>query len=142
MDQSTAASLKSKHGTIKEAAAAAGIPRSTFADILSGKTKASRTGKPAEVPAHPAAKGKARSLAEFRSTFDKDFIVPNKVKAGLAELGSDGWEYEAAFAKLCGLPLSDLGNYRESFLDFVVTIRERRAWAGSKALAAKMRSML
>lgn len=154
MDQSTAASLKSQHGTIKKAAAAAGIPRSTFADILSGKTRRSRTPGHGETSADVAAPGvatgdsakrpkvKARTLSEFRQTFDKDYIVPTRIRSGLAELGSDGWEYEAQFAKICGLPLSDLGNYREAFLEFVVTIRERRAWAGSKAMAAKMRSML
>jgi len=83
-----------------------------------------------------------RTLSEFRSTYDKGTIIPAKVKAALKTLGS-GWEYEVQFAKLAGVSLSDLGNFRDQFSDHVVTLREsRRAWAGTKATATAMKEML
>ena len=83
-----------------------------------------------------------RSLSEFRNTYDKSTIIPSKVKAALKTLGS-GWEYEVQFAKLAGVSLSDLGNFRDQFADHVVTLREsRRAWAGTKATATAMKEML
>lgn len=146
MNQSDAQGLKQKHGTIVAAARAAGMAKSTFADVLAGKYETGAGQHPKQKHAASAqpttARVKGRSLSEFRQTFDKDFIVPNKIKTALASLGKDGWEYEVGFAKLAGLSMADLGNYREKFLDFVVTIRERRAWAGSKQLADKMRSMV
>lgn len=87
---------------------------------------------------------KGRSLSEFREEWDKDFIIPKKIKAGLEALG-DGWEYEPAFAKLAGIGLIDLSTYREQFADFLVIVGGRsgkRVWAGTKALAAKMREMV
>jgi hypothetical protein len=86
-------------------------------------------------------KKSGRSLAEFRKTYDKDFIIPHKIKDGLRALGQ-GWEYEVQFAHLIGVALSDLGNYRDQFTDFVVSMRDRRAWAGSAAVAKQMREML
>jgi len=83
-----------------------------------------------------------RSLAEFRATYDKDTIVPGKIKAALKTLGG-GWEYEAQFARLAQVSLADLGNYRDQFANHVITLREsRRAWAGTTALAQAMREML
>ena len=83
-----------------------------------------------------------RSLAEFRATYDKDVIIPTRVRAALKALGA-GWEYEVQFAKLAGVSLSDLGNYRSQFADYVVTLREsRRAWAGTVATATAMKGML
>ena len=70
--------------------------------------------------------------------------VGTKIKAALASIGADGWEYEVEFAKTCGVSLYDLGRVRDRFADHVVTISRssKRAWAGSKALAAKMRDMV
>jgi transcriptional regulator with XRE-family HTH domain len=90
----------------------------------------------------PAAKKAGRSLAEFRQTYDKDTIIPGKVRAALREIGS-GWEYEVQFAKLAGVSLADLSAYRDQFADYVVTLREsRRAWAGTVATAKAMKEML
>ena len=85
-----------------------------------------------------------KSLTDFRQVYDKDTIVPAKIKEGLAALGADGWEYEVEFAKLCGVGLYDMGRVRDRFADHIVSIgrNTKRAWAGSKALAAKMREMV
>lgn len=143
MNQEEAMALVKKHGNKSAAARAVGIPKTTFYEIISGVNKHHhQTHKASSVAPTGPTKRAGRSLAEFRQTFDKDLIVPSRIKAALAALGSDGWDYEVGFAKLAGLNLSDLGNYREKFIDYVVPIRERRAWAGSKSLAEKMRSMV
>ncbi len=99
-------------------------------------------GKPAKAAALAPEKRVGRSLNEFRLTYDKDTIIPAKVKTALRQLGQ-GWEYEVQFAKIAGVSLADLGNYRDQFADHVVTLREsRRAWAGTTATAKAMREML
>lgn len=83
-----------------------------------------------------------RSLTEFKNTYDKNTIVPAKIKAALKLLGN-GWDFEVNFAKLAGVSLADLGNFREMFVDHVVTLKEsRRAWAGTIATAKAMREMV
>ena len=85
-----------------------------------------------------------KTLADFRQTYDKATIVPNKVRAALKLLGASGWEYEVPFARSAGVSLSDLGNYREMFADYILTLNRenKRAWAGSPATAKQMREML
>jgi hypothetical protein len=89
---------------------------------------------------------KAKSLADFKAAHDKNFIVPNKIKAAFEKLGSGGWEYEQDFARLATVSMTDITKFREQFNDQVVLIkengRERRAWVGSKSTADKMREML
>lgn len=85
-----------------------------------------------------------KTLADFRQAYDKDTIIPAKIRDGLGFLGPEGWEYEVEFAKMCGVSLYDMGRVRDRFADNIVTIgrNSKRAWAGSKALAAKMREMV
>ena len=92
----------------------------------------------------PTVNGKGRSLEEFRGQHDKDYIVPKRLREALKVLGASGWEYEALFARLAGVGLADLANYRELFADYVVAVQRdgKRAWAGSPAMAAKMRAMV
>jgi hypothetical protein len=90
-----------------------------------------------------AAKTVGKTLTDFRAEHDKDFIVPKRITEGLAKLG-EGWVYEQEFLKLCSLSTSDFARYREQFTDFYVTTsgrNPRRAWAGTKELARKMREM-
>lgn len=93
-----------------------------------------------------AKKTAKKTLDDFRAVHDKAFVVPNKIKAGLEQLGKDGWEYESDFVKLCGVSVVDFGRFREGFSDFYVSVggerSGKRVWAGSKALAEKMRSMV
>jgi hypothetical protein len=90
------------------------------------------------------AAGKGRGLEEFRAAHDKSFIVPGKIRDGLAALG-ESWEYESEFMKRCTLSNTDIAAYREQFADFYVETPGRnpkRVWAGSKRFAAKLRERL
>lgn len=130
------AALK-QHGNKAAAARALGMDRCTFDRRLKG-------GPAGPARSAPVTASHGRSLAEFRSTYDKDTIFPQKIDAALAQIGKDGWAYEIEFAKLAGIGLAQLAIYREKYADHIVQLGRdsKRAWAGSKALAEKMRSML
>lgn len=83
-----------------------------------------------------------RSIAEFRSAHDKDFIVPKKIRDVLKQLGNS-WVYEGEFLKISGLSTTDLANYREEFLDdhTVMVDRTKRVWCGTKSFTEKIREM-
>jgi hypothetical protein len=104
---------------------------------------AKSTGKPAAPVS--TSKPLGNSVEEFRRTYDKSYIVPLKVREALAKLGN-GWMRELEFAKLAGVSANDLAAHRAEFEDHIVTLngndRGRRAWAGTKALASKLRTML
>lgn len=133
------AALK-KYGSLHKCAKALGMPRSTFRLRLRGVLPKSGAARPA-APLPRSSNG--RSLQDFRAEHDKDFIVPRKIREALKLLGG-GWEYEAQFAKLAGVSLADLGNYRDAFSEHVVPLRRdgKRAWAATAAVAARMREMV
>lgn len=90
---------------------------------------------------------KAKSADDFKVLHDKSFIIPSKIEEGLKKLGPEGWEYQVEFAKLCGIGnLADFNAYCTKFeAGHCVQVggtKGKRAWAGSKVLATKMRSML
>lgn len=90
------------------------------------------------------AKTKGKSLDDFRAAHDKSFIVPKKIRDGLAQLG-ESWEYEVEFMRRCGLSTTDLAAYRTSFQDHVVDIggkNPKRIWAGTKKFATQLREKL
>jgi len=125
-----------KHGSQRKAAAALRVPQSSLSDALNGSRNivAQRTAPPGHIS--------GRSLGEFREKHDRSFIVPKKIRAALAALGS-GWEYEMPLAKLAGVSLADLSAFRAMFEDHIVIVdRTKRAWAGTKATADKMRAMV
>lgn len=84
-----------------------------------------------------------KTLADFRAQHDKDYIVPQKVRDALKALG-DGWENEVDFLRLAKVSTTDLAMYRDQFADHWVVVDRngKRVWAGTKALADKMRSMI
>lgn len=94
-----------------------------------------------------AAKAKAsgKSLAEFSAAYNKDEIVPKKIRDGLKQLGN-GWEYELDFMRRCSISQTDMGRFRPEFEDdFVVNTggkNPKRVWAGTKELADQMREMI
>lgn len=143
MTPKEAKALALKHGSIRKAAQTVGMAQSTFRDRLYGRVKVRKPGKvgrpQATVSTGPA---KRKSIADFRSAYDKSFIVPKRVKAALAELGA-GWEYEVDFAKMAGISLRDLGMFADQFAPHVIQVREgRRIWTGSKKVADQMRQMI
>lgn len=91
-----------------------------------------------------AVKKSGRTLNDFRAAHDKNFIVPNKIRAALEKLG-DGWEYEMEFMRLAGICTTDLATFRDQFGDHIVSTggkNPKRVWAGTKALATKLREMV
>lgn len=144
MTQDEAKKLVSKHGSIRKAAAAIGMAESTLRYRLHGKIKKAmetKVAKSAACTVSTTIKNK-KSLADFRKAYDKSYIVPTKVRAGLAALGSS-WEYEVEFAKSIAVSLGDLGMFRDAFADHIVQVKEgRRIWAGTKAIAQQMREMI
>lgn len=137
MVQKEAQEAVKKYGSQRAAATALGISRTTFRRIHKGQKSTVQT---KFTPSSPA---KGKSLTDFRKAYDKDFIVPKKVRDAIKELGST-WEYESVFAKNAGVSLSDLGNYRDMFSDYIVSLKRdgKRAWAGTKQLAQQMREMV
>lgn len=91
--------------------------------------------------------GGGKNLETFRAAHDKAYIIPARIKKGLAELG-ESWEYEVEFIRRCGLSQVDFADYREQFTDFYVDTggshrsRGKRVWAGTKAFAAKLREVV
>lgn len=83
---------------------------------------------------------KGRNIDQFAESHDRTVIIPKKIKSGLSALG-DSWEYESEFIKRCKLSNKDISDYREQFKEHVVdlTADRRRAWAGTKRFADKMR---
>jgi hypothetical protein len=141
MNKQEAQALIAKHGgSLRATQKATGICRQTLRRALAGGVVAPKKATKVDDKAGAAAK----SLGDFRAAYDKDFIIPRKIRDGLKTIGASGWEYEVAFAKLAGVSLADLSAYRSEFADYVVEIRRdsKRAWAGSKSTANQMRSML
>lgn len=88
---------------------------------------------PVEAPA-------GRDVESYLNTFD----VPTKIRNGLKKLGM-GWLYEHELVKLCGLNQQQFTAYTKNgqFKEYVVrepqAERDKRVWAGTKQLAAKLR---
>lgn len=90
------------------------------------------------------AKVTGKSLEEFRSSHDKSFIVPKKIREGLDKLG-ESWEYEQEFIKRCSLSTTDFATYRSQFEAYIVDTKGRnnkRVVAGSRAFASKLREKI
>ena len=126
-----------KHGSQAKAAKALGISPSSVSDLLRGATEFIKAKSPSGQTSQVG-----RSITEFKESHDKSYIVPKKIKAALAALGG-GWEYEMPFAKLAGVSLGDLSAYRAMFEDHIVMVeKSKRAWAGTRLTADKMREMV
>jgi hypothetical protein len=146
MDRVKALALVKKHKSVRKAAKAANMVRSTFQRLLETGIQPRSQQKPkSKQPAKttPEEKVHAKKLSEFREKYDKNYFIPKRVKAALAKLGA-GWDYEVSFAKMAEVSLTDLNSVREQFIDYVVQIGRdgRRAWCGSKTVAEQMRRMV
>jgi hypothetical protein len=78
---------------------------------------------------------------DFRSKYDKSFIVPRRIKEALQKLGPTRYLPEADFTRLAGISQTDMAAYRALFEDDYVVVVERtkRLWCGSKTLASEFR---
>jgi len=93
-----------------------------------------------------------KTLADFRSKFDRSVVIPDKIRAALAALAKEGpeaWEYEGEFIKRAMISQSDMGLYRSGFEEHVVVVKDigrstsgngRKVWFADKKVAAKARS--
>lgn len=72
-----------------------------------------------------------KNLSTFRAAHDKNVIIPNKIRAGLASLekqhSAEGWEYEQEFMRRCGVAQTDFGLFRDQFEKYVVNVGTERA---------------
>lgn len=92
----------------------------------------------------PTVKQAGKSLADFRATYDKSYIVPAKIKAALEKLG-DGWEYNIDFARIADVSIPDLTLFAEQFEPHIVNTKGRtakRIWFGNPKVAAEARKLV
>lgn len=84
-----------------------------------------------------------KSLADFKQTYDKNTIIPRKIKAALKELGS-AWEYEAEFIKRAGINYTDMNTFRDMFDDHLIFIKRenKKIWCGTLAFANKLKELI
>jgi hypothetical protein len=73
------------------------------------------------LPPTPVAKKATNSVAAFRNEHIAEVSIPNKIRAGLAKMKTDGqaWYYQADFARVSGVKPSDLNDYAGQFKDQV-----------------------
>jgi len=118
-----------KHGSQDKAAEALGVSRRQIKKALNAKLAVQQK--------------VGRSLSDFRSAYDRNTIIPAKVKTALAELGK-AWEYESEFVQRAGVTFNDLGNYREAFEDFWMQVRRdgKRVWCGNADMMKEMKGMV
>lgn len=97
-------------------------------------------------------KAKARTLADFRAAHDQSVIIPNKIRAALAQLqaegGDENWEYESDFLRRAGVANSIIGQYRDQFAAHIASVRIssngsgfKRIWIATTKAAAKFRAV-
>lgn len=128
-DKRKAREAVEKHGGVNAAAKALGLPRTTLQNRIKDSPRADRKA--------------GKTLEDFRSRHDKDYIVPKKIKAALEQLG-DSWEYESDFIRLAGLSQTDFASYRDQFDAHAVVVDRsgKRVWTGTKSMAEKLRGMV
>jgi hypothetical protein len=89
-------------------------------------------------------KPRSKSIDDFRATYDKDFIIPKRIKEALEKIG-EGWEFEADLIRLASVCQTDMGTYRDNFAEYFIQTggkNPKRCWSGSKETIRKMREML
>lgn len=82
-----------------------------------------------------AAPTASRTLATFKASHDPSVIIPNKIKAALEAMrkngGDEAYAYEFSdstggtpFAKLSGVSIVHLNQYRDQFKEFLVEVKQ------------------
>ena len=142
--QAEAQRMLEKYGSRAKAAQALGLSKTGFRQRLLGQAEARTSGGVPISKSAPAPKATVvKSLVDFRLAYDKDTIVPKKIRETLTEVGA-GWVYESEFVRMSGVTYADLGTYRDEFSEHIVWIKResKRAWTGSVETAEQMRRML
>lgn len=88
-----------------------------------------------------------KDLNAFRALHDRNVVVPEKIKKGLASLkaSGDAWEYEGEFMKRAGLSQTEVGQFRPEFVEHIVETKgkgAKRAWFHDSKHAAEMRAAI
>lgn len=91
-----------------------------------------------------------KDKAAFRSQFDPNVIIPNKIRAGLESLakaeGPDGWEKEVDFLKRAGINAQSVAPHREKFAAHIVEAKDKsrpvNVWFADAKVAATERKNL
>lgn len=88
---------------------------------------------------------KANDLSMFKSKFDPDTVIPNKIRTAFEKMAAEGpehWLYEADFMKLAEISTTHLAQYRPQFEKHIVSVKERkndkRVWFWDAKVAAKV----
>lgn len=87
---------------------------------------------------------RGKSFNEFVEHNDRNVMIPKRLTTALKQMGNS-WEDEREFLKLAGVSNTDITRFRDQFQEYIVVYRSaetgnvRRAWAGTKELAKKMR---
>lgn len=96
----------------------------------------------------------ARTTATFGSTHDKAIVVPNRIRAVLADLakiGPEHYEYESEVIKLAKLSQTEITRFREGFRAHIVEIKyeagkklktPKNVYFHNPAVARKVREQL
>lgn len=90
-------------------------------------------------------KTKGKTLADFRFAHDRNVVVPNKLKAALAQLAAEGeenWAYEQDLLGIAKISTTDLSQFRDQFSDHVVETtgkNAKRIWFANIKVAARAR---
>lgn len=88
-------------------------------------------------------KTSVKSLDSFRAAYDKNVVIPNKIKAafvGMLKESAEAWAHEAEMLKLAGISTTELGQFRSQFEDHIVEVGGRnakRVWFADAKVAKK-----
>lgn len=135
MNREQALAAIRRYGSQRKAARALRVSRHTLAIALGTETDRNKKKK--------SVGHRRRSLIEFQQAHDPDTVVPAKINEAVKRMGPDGWLYEAELARLAGVSMTTLAQYRDLYQPLIVQLRAgRRAWAGSNELAQQMREMI
>jgi hypothetical protein len=88
-----------------------------------------------------------RTLADFKAQHDPSVVIPNKIRAALAQLvkrGKENWVYEPELLQLAGITQPQLTTYRDGFEAHIVMTSTggrspKRVWFGDAKVARRFR---
>ncbi len=85
-----------------------------------------------------------RTLADFKNTYDANIVVPAKIEAALARIGS---EYRTAleFQKEADVSMTELARFRDQYEEYIAVVKTkdskpRDMWFGTIEAAADGRA--
>jgi hypothetical protein len=123
-----------KHGGIQPAAAHFKVSHHVIRRVLA-------EGGEHSVPSKPTPRAQRKTLGDFQKSFDKSFIVPERIKAGIGKYLHGGfWEHDQNFRELCRVPANLWHRFREQFDEYQIRVDGKVVWAEPETIE-KMREM-